>query len=263
MKLLVFDVDGTLVGENGELPQSTIDSINERLKMGDAIAIASGRPYLGIKQYLDLFVEGKKFAIGANGGATYTFKGEVIDFCALTYKDYLDFFNKYHFLINERNASIYCYTLSNVGYFVLTENTYLESTCNGNIALQDFNKEPINLDEPILKIMVACEQSVLVDVPFKEEKERFHYVDSSSFYHEFVNLNTDKARGVEVLCKMMHICAKDCYCFGDEMNDFQMIKEFNGVAMGNAVEKVKKIAKFITLNQKEDGVSYAIKNYVE
>ena len=48
MKLLVFDVDDTLIAADKVFRQSTIDSLNERLALGDAIAIASGRPYIGI-----------------------------------------------------------------------------------------------------------------------------------------------------------------------------------------------------------------------
>jgi hypothetical protein len=35
-----------------------------------------------------------------------------------------------------------------------------------------------------------------------------------------------------------------------------------GVAMGNADEKVKKVADFITLSNTEDGVAYAIKKFI-
>jgi len=66
----VFDVDATLIDENFILKDSTIEAINERLKMGDVVAIASGRPFLGITQYLDRFCEGKKYVIASNGAAT-------------------------------------------------------------------------------------------------------------------------------------------------------------------------------------------------
>ena len=36
------------------------------------------------------------------------------------------------------------------------------------------------------------------------------------------------------------MCIRDSYCFGDELNDLGMIKDNYGIAMGNAVEEVKK-----------------------
>ena len=52
---------------------------------------------------------------------------------------------------------------------------------------------------------------------------------------------------------------KDTYAFGDGLNDLQMI-EFagTGVAMGNAVPELKKIADFITKPVDEDGIQYAV-----
>lgn len=58
MKLFVFDVDGTLVHDGGEISQPVRESIQRRLDMGDAIAIASGRPFIGINKYLSLFKGG-------------------------------------------------------------------------------------------------------------------------------------------------------------------------------------------------------------
>ena len=59
MKLFVFDVDGTLINDDEPTPE-LIAAVNERLQKGDAIAIASGRPYTGIKPYLNYFQDGKK-----------------------------------------------------------------------------------------------------------------------------------------------------------------------------------------------------------
>jgi len=261
MKLFVFDVDATLIDENFILKDSTIEAINERLKMGDVVAIASGRPFLGITQYLDRFCEGKKYVIASNGAATYDIKGNVLDIEPVYYKDFVELQNKYGYLIDKVDASLACYTLSEVGYFRLTPNVELESTCNGVVPLRDFNVFPMKDDEPLLKMMIAAHAKDLENVDFSEMDAKYNHVDSSEFYHEFVNKNTDKSRGVEVLRKLLNLDKEDCYTFGDEMNDYKMIKKFNGIAMGNAIEKVKKVAHFVTLDIKHDGVGYAIKTY--
>jgi Cof subfamily protein (haloacid dehalogenase superfamily) len=261
MKLFAFDVDATLVDEDYVLKESTIESINSRLRNGDIVAIASGRPFLGIVQYLNRFCEGKKFVIASNGAATYDMDGNVLDIEPVYYKDFVEFQKKYGYLIDKYDASIDCYTLKEVGYFRLTYNVELESTCNGNTPLRDFNLNPMKDDEPLLKMMLACHAKDLERVDFDEVNHKFNHVDSSEFYHEFVNKKTDKSRGVEVLRKLFNLKNEDCYTFGDEMNDYLMIKKFNGVAMGNAVKEVKAVAHFVTLDIKHDGVSYAIKNY--
>ena len=42
-----------------------------------------------------------------------------------------------------------------------------------------------------------------------------------------------------------------------------MIKNFNGIAMGNASDECKSVAKFITKSVDENGIIYALENFVE
>ncbi len=49
---------------------------------------------------------------------------------------------------------------------------------------------------------------------------------------------------------------------GDQENDLTMIEYAGtGVAMGNAIESLKNIANYVTLTNKENGVSHAIKRF--
>lgn len=261
MKLFVFDVDGTLVTWNGKFRKRTINALNQILSHGDALAIASGRPLLGITQYLDKLIDGKKFAITANGAATFNYDGKLLDNCGMKFIDYKNFFNKYGYLIKERKASIYGYSLTDIIYSKMTKTTFMESVCNNWCKLRNVKKKPLKDEDPILKIMIAIESDQIKDITFEEEKEMFNAVDSSSYYHEFVNKKTDKSRGVEAVMKSLNLKPDDCYCFGDEMNDFQMIKKYHGVAMGNSNPKVLKVAKETTLDVKDDGVAYYLENY--
>lgn len=50
-------------------------------------------------------------------------------------------------------------------------------------------------------------------------------------------------------------------CIGDQDNDLAMLQYAGlGVAMGNAPEEIKKVAKFITLSNKEHGVKRLLIN---
>ena len=264
MKLLVFDVDGTLIpNENDLLDDETIKILNKRLEDGDIIAIASGRPYLGIKKYLDQLTNGKKFIIGANGAVVYDYDGNILHFKGLKIKDYNIFYKKYHKLLEDRGCSVYCYTMNKVGYYKLSKVIETESSFNGDLGLVNFNELKFDDDDNILKIMIAGEIEKIEDIDFSYEKDLYHYVDSNDYYHEFVNKKTDKAEGVNFLINYLNINRNDCYCFGDGMNDYEMIKRFNGIAMSNAREEVKSVSKFITLSVNEHGVNYALQNYIK
>lgn len=49
---------------------------------------------------------------------------------------------------------------------------------------------------------------------------------------------------------------------GDQENDFTLVEQAGlGVAMGNAIEKVKEVADYITKTNDENGVAYAIRKF--
>jgi hydroxymethylpyrimidine pyrophosphatase-like HAD family hydrolase len=52
---------------------------------------------------------------------------------------------------------------------------------------------------------------------------------------------------------------EDVYAFGDGLNDIEMIKGVGtGVAMGNAVEELKRHADLVTADVADDGISKAL-----
>ena len=61
----------------------------------------------------------------------------------------------------------------------------------------------------------------------------------------------------------MKILIYNSIAFGDGRNDIDMIKNVGiGVAMGNALDIVKDVSKYITISHNEDGVIYFLKKYI-
>ena len=68
---------------------------------------------------------------------------------------------------------------------------------------------------------------------------------------------TNKFRALEKLCFKLNIDISKVIFFGDSMNDIAIISKVGlGVAMGNALEEVKKQASKITLTNDQDGIAY-------
>jgi Cof subfamily protein (haloacid dehalogenase superfamily) len=262
MKLLAFDVDDTLIGDDKLFKQTTIDSLNARLAKGDVVAIVSGRPYIGIMRFLSQLGEGKKYPIGANGAAVYDIEGHPLLVEGLEYQDYLSFYLAHQDLV-KMGAEIYCYTLQDVAYFEAAKFISFETKWNGITGL-DLRVHPLAPHTPILKFMIAWENADWSRLSLsEEEKEKYHIIRSDPRFLEFTSPKADKASGVEFLRQYLHIEAKDVYCFGDQGNDVEMIASYQGVAMANAIPEAKKVAKFVTLSANGDGVSYALKHFVK
>lgn len=88
-------------------------------------------------------------------------------------------------------------------------------------------------------------------------------VRSMPFYYEILHKDASKGNAVELLAGHLGIRREEVVCIGDNENDLTMIEYAGcGVAMGNAVPKVKAIADFETRTNNEHGVAYAIEKLV-
>lgn len=80
---------------------------------------------------------------------------------------------------------------------------------------------------------------------------------------EFNNRNISKKSGMEHYLKHYSLIFSQCIAVGDHENDLSMIKAAAlGVAMGNAISDVKRVADFITTSNSEDGVAKVIHDFI-
>ena len=70
-------------------------------------------------------------------------------------------------------------------------------------------------------------------------------------------------KALEALCDSLGISLLQVMAIGDNANDFSMLERVGfPVAMGNAKEELKQIAKTVTTSNDEDGVAKAIYEYL-
>ncbi|MFA9556345.1 Cof-type HAD-IIB family hydrolase [Evansella sp. AB-rgal1] len=89
-------------------------------------------------------------------------------------------------------------------------------------------------------------------------------VSNSSLINLEINaIGINKANGLRKVCDKLGITLDNVLAVGDSLNDYAMIVESGvGVAMGNAQEKVKEVADWVTDTNDEDGVAKAIEKFV-
>jgi Cof subfamily protein (haloacid dehalogenase superfamily) len=76
------------------------------------------------------------------------------------------------------------------------------------------------------------------------------------------NSKADKFLAVRKIMETYGIYREELLAIGDSNNDFEIIKFAGiGVAMGNSVEDLKKIADYIVPDNNNSGVAFAINNY--
>lgn len=105
--------------------------------------------------------------------------------------------------------------------------------------------------------------TMLRDVVRKEMGDRISVYNSSPFVIETVKKGVDKANVVRILSDYYHIAPSQVMAFGDYDNDIGMLKASGyGVAMGNGLDAVKQVARFVTDTNTNDGVAKAIRKYL-
>lgn len=259
MKLFVFDVDGTLVNLSAP-SKEVIEAVNERLAKGDAIAIASGRPYSGIKLFLDYFQDGLKFSLGANGAMVQKEDGEILKIYGLTQKDFTSFYSR-HLDQVQKGLHIYAYTQWGIAFYERSSSVEWEIKWN-EMKFLDLSKDKFSPSDEILKFMISAKPEYIEEFPLAPEDKAYRILRSDPHYLEFVRIDADKSTATEFVRQYLGIKKEDVYTFGDQGNDVEMLRSFQGVAMGNGTDECKKAAKFITKSVDEDGVAYALRNFV-
>lgn len=255
--LLAFDVDQTLLPAGQmEIPPKEVEAINKKLKEGHAVAIASGRPAEAIWRYLDSFIDGEKYAIAYNGALVYSPSHELIGHRLLDLED-LYYVKR---LFPEDRYDVYAY-LEDGRIACFKPGKYVDLEIKLNLLPSPLivpSKTPD--DAPsirVAKVMIGADEEVSSSISFPDNP-RYQVTRSSPVFFEILAAGVDKSFGVSIAKEHAH--ADVAYCFGDELNDLGMIKDNYGIAMGNAVEEVKKAAKLITKPCIEDGVAYALEN---
>lgn len=86
--------------------------------------------------------------------------------------------------------------------------------------------------------------------------------DNKNIIEVFKN-DTNKATAIEKLATYFNIEQKDIIAFGDGDNDIEMLTYAGvGVAMENAIDKLKEVANHVTKTNKESGVAHYIHQYI-
>ncbi|MFC6999413.1 Cof-type HAD-IIB family hydrolase [Rufibacter roseus] len=106
--------------------------------------------------------------------------------------------------------------------------------------------------------------ATMADALEKQFAEEIYVYRSKSTYLEIAPRSISKATALELLLKHSYdIPMAEVMAFGDNYNDIEMLQAVShGIAVGNAREEVKAVAKEVTLPSIQDGVAVAIEKYL-
>lgn len=286
-KLVVIDLDGTMLNEYGKITENTKEIIKKVQEKGVEVVIASGRPIDSTKHFAEQ-INSKKFFISGNGAIIYDItKDEIIYENTLKKQKVLDIIK-----ICEENSIYYnVYTekeiiTKNLQYntlFYYKENVNKDELEKTHINIVENTYEYISTrEEKIVKITICDDSQTIFNSILRKIKEideievldvshmskktiknGVDEIDIEYFYTEISAKNVDKWNAIEVLKEKMQINNEEIIAIGDNINDKNMIDNAGlGVAMGQSTPIVKEIANYVTNSNSEEGVVAALEEFI-
>lgn len=261
-KMLVLDVDGTLLNDNKEVSKRTLATLRKVQQMGVRIMLASGRPtygLLGLAKMLELDTY-NGYVMAYNGGQVIrAADGEVI-FERRINPELIPYLEK---KADKNGFGILTYNEDCI-VTNMPDNPHIkaEAELNGmKIVYEEHFSIAIDFI-PCKCMLVSDDEEALVGLENHWKRRLDGVLDvfrSEPFFLEVVGCRVNKANTLAAVMEMEGIKTDDIVVFGDGVADVTMLQLASlGIAMGNAPESVKRCADYITLSNNEDGVAVAV-----
>ena len=253
VKLLLFDLDGTLLKTDKTISERTLSALRDCKNKGYLIGISTSRSEQNCLAFLG---ELSPDILITSGGALIK-KDEQYIFSAV--------------FSSLRTKEIISLAREVCGNDVeITVDTIDSHYWNYKIDPQEVDKnwgESIwsdysDFSEEALKICVE----IFDDDTAKKIVSNLTDCDvirfSDGYWYKFTRKNVTKENAISVMCEKCDIPVNDITSFGDDLADIGMLKMTGtGIAMGNALDEVKEIADIVIGSNDNDGIAeYIEKN---
>ncbi len=263
-KVLVLDLDGTLLNSQKEISSVTNAALHDIMKKGHKVILASGRPTPGMRPY-ERELELEKY-----GGYLLSFNGARVIACGtgeIIYQRTLSpalLPGVYRFAAE--NGCGLATHLGNEAISAFAPDKYiaLEARINGmNVRTVENFVEFVDFDMYKCLMTAEPERAAALEARLRERYGQYASIyRSDPYFIEVMPKNVDKADSLGRTLKIMGMGWEDAVCCGDGFNDISMIKNSGvGVAMGNAQPEVKEAADYVAADNDSDGLVEVIERY--
>ena len=264
MKMLVFDLDGTLLSGDGMISLKTRDYILKKKQEGHRIVIATGR------------VKNSAIAVTRGGECVDIF---ISDTGALIYDNNL----KKELFVRHLPKEFAEYILDlydkNVIRFIdICDHDYIYKLSeikeeNPVIINASTKSEILDNIGDIIHVGIDFYNNDMAIKTYHELTNKFSDLSiilmqdsfSTRKWIEIMPPECNKPNALKKVSEYYNVKNEDIICFGDGLNDIEMLKCCGvGVAMANALDEVKAVADEVTEKANtEDGIVDFLDNYLK
>lgn len=251
-KYFFFDIDGTIaIGMPKYIPESTEYALNKLKEKGHFISVATGRLYTMTKPFCDQFGISNMVT---DGGFGTVLNGQV-DIKPLDRQMMIDIVD----VFEEKNIP-WAICMADERVWHTRTKKFYDIMEKDKMNYMDTVIDP-NLD--IRKVKDIFKGFACINPEEEAGLEALKNVTYTRYRPGYIVIEPDdKSLGIRKIMDLMGIEDQDVVVFGDNTNDIKMFRrEWTSIAMGNAVEELKKIADFVTKDADDGGIEYACRHF--
>ena len=265
VKLIAFDLDGTLLDDRKRLPEGNLEALRAARAAGVELVPATGRILRAMPEHLmelGLF----RYFIFANGASVYDLKENrniaeagLPPELALRICEYMDTLPVVYDCYRGEWGYMTAWMYDASPEYFAEEPEILKLVKNLRRPVPDLkeNIRQVNLPLEKLQMYFRPEQKEERARQLEELPRRFPEILATSSLKNNIEINSadaGKGRALLALCAVLGIDPAETMAFGDGLNDIDMLQAAGrGIAMKNGDPRVKEKADAITENSNNDG----------
>lgn len=261
-KMIVSDFDGTLVDLEDHISPSTVAIIDKLRKHGYQFVISTGRCLKSISYYNKdyKFID---YIASCNGAYIYdAMKKKCI------YKKPILISNVKK-IINKYKDSHIIYVIDHEMWHLLSKKSAYEEEFDvvkeeNYLSFLNQNKTNIYKMEIYFKTIREAKKGIkeIQDMNLKVNTNL--QTNQEHYMIEVTHKDVNKLEGIKKILRQEKLKLENVISFGDGYNDMELIKNSGlGIVPENAVEEIKEVADFVTLDYNHKGVEHYLRQNEE
>ena len=282
IKLVASDLDGTIIGRDNNIVENNFKAINDINNKNIDFVICTGKTYPIIKGMCSKF--NASYGIFGNGNQIINLKtGEEIYKKLLTDSEIDSCID----IARKHNLHIHIYTdneivteelkFMDLRNYKLQQDKYYDTSL-GITVIDDikqyltFNKVNVckliissETDLSDIKNKILGKEDISITTIKKYGKYKDNVINKEYEYLDITPKNINKNTALKILRDYLDIENEEIMAIGDNLNDLEMVKNSGiGVAVANAYDELKQVAKYTTNNTVENGgFAEAVYKFIE
>jgi len=271
IKLIAFDLDGTLFTTDKRITQRTYDALRAANDRGVAIVPATVRFMQTIPESIKK-MDYIRYLITINGAYVYSCKKEAPIYRAeiklekaIEILKFLDGFPVAYDCYTDNGSYMNRDMMEHITDYV-QEPFYLKMLHDSRNLVDELKTHLMSRQKDIQKMMAYTVDPILHEQLMKDLAERFDNITITSSLRENIEINdagANKGIAVKMIAEDMGITMDQVMTFGDSYNDIPMLEAAGyGVCMDNGVQAAKDASQIIAPSNDEEGVAYIIEKEV-